>query len=109
MAGKTGFRAYPRHLPRPDGRGIVQCDASGFLRKPERIVHDVRQGDVAEEFADFTPGFGTNHPQDVVQLPPLDDPQPVEKTSPQSRIVSKADRGYTSDVELEKLIREGKA
>lgn len=77
MGGRVGFRAYPKHLGKPTGEGIGTCDASGFVRKVSDLVPDERQGTVAREFADATPGFGTKHPQDVVQLGPLNDPSPV--------------------------------
>lgn len=108
MGGRSGFRAYPRHLGRPRGRGLTECDASGFVRHPEDTVEDVRQGTVAREFADITPGFGTHHPQDVVQLGVLDDPSPAPGGSSLDKAnLSKQDLGIT-DAEMLASIREGR-
>jgi len=109
MGGKTGFRSYPRHLGKSRGRGVVECDASGFLRHPDKIMQDVRQGYVAKKFADITPGFGTRHPQDVVQLGVLDDPRPIPNSNPADTVnATKLELGI-SDNEIEDSIREGRA
>lgn len=64
---------------RNGGRGVRTCDASGFLRPAQRIMEDVRQGDVAREFADTTSGFGTEHPLDNYDPGPMDDPTPIAR------------------------------
>lgn len=107
MGGRKGFRAYPRHLGPPRGTGLVKDDASGFVRHPEQMVDDVRQGSVSRERADFTQGFGTWHPQDVVQLGALDDPTPVNGSPPDKQNLSKQDLGYT-DQEVLESIKSGK-
>lgn len=108
MAGKRGFRSYPRHLGRPTGRGIKECQATGFLRPVGEQVSDYRQGLVAREFADLTPGFGTRHPQDVKQLGQTADPHPIKNARPKDmKNLSKQDLGY-SDQEIEASIREGR-
>lgn len=108
MAGKSGFRAYPRHLGKPKGRGLFVCDASGFVRHTDDAVDDVRQGQVAREFADITPGFGTRHPKDVEQLGVLDDPVPAEDgRTLDTRNFTKQDLGI-SDAEIRASIREGR-
>jgi hypothetical protein len=109
MAGKSGFRGYPKHLPKPKGIGIRQCEASGFMRTLGKEVKDVRQGLVAREFADITPGFGTKHPQDVVQLGEMNDPKPVPEARPEDkRNLSKQDLAM-SDQEIRASIVEGRA
>jgi hypothetical protein len=108
MGGKSGFRSYPRHLGKPRMRGLMVCDASGFVRHVDEAVEDVRQGTVAREFADITPGFGTHHPQDVVQLGVLDDPTPSEQGDHiEWEPKSKQDLGI-SDAEILASIREGR-
>jgi hypothetical protein len=89
-------------------RGLMECRASGFLRHVDDGVDDVRQGKVAREFADITPGFGTHHPQDVVQLGVLDDPSAaIEGDSIDPLPKSKQDLGLT-DAEILASIREGR-
>lgn len=96
MAGKSGFRSYPKHLGKPTGVGLRQCAATSFLRHEPEMMQDFRQGIVAPDFADITPGFETYHPQDVVQLGALDDPKPVVfGNSPDPTTLSMADRGWT--------------
>lgn len=109
MAGKTGGRCYPRHL-RMKGVGVKQCDASGFLRHADHpIIRDVRQGMTIKEYADLTPGFGTRHPQDIVQLGQLADPTPIPRARPEDdKNLSKSDLTI-SDKEIELSIREGRA
>jgi hypothetical protein len=108
MAGKRGFRSYPRHLGQPKGKGIKECEATGFLRPIGQQVSDVRQGLVAKEFADITRGFGTRHPQDVVKLGVLDDPSPIDNARPKNdQNLSKQDLAM-SDQEIEASIREGR-
>jgi hypothetical protein len=108
MPGRRGNPGcYPRHLKK-DGRGYKQCQASGFLRNTGELADDVRQGLVAREFADFTPGFGTWHPQDRVQLGVLNDPTPITNARPQQEPeLSKQDL-LISDQEIEASIREGR-
>jgi hypothetical protein len=108
MPGKRGNPGtYPRHLKRT-GRGYKQCQASGFLRPTGQLTDDVRQGLVAKEFADITPGFGTWHPQDKLQLGVLDDPTPIPNARPQQTPeLSKQDL-LMSDQEIEASIREGR-
>ena len=110
MGGKKGFRGYPRQLRKNKGKGFKQCDASGFLRPVGSFVSDVRQGkDVIKSFADLTPGFGTHHPQDVVQLGVLDDPHTIQNASPDDKKnLTKGDL-LMSDVEIEASIVEGRA
>lgn len=109
MAGRKGVRGtYPRHLGRPKGKGLVECQASGFLRPASEMVHDVRQGTVSKEFADHTGGFGSFHPQDVRRLGNLDDPRAIDRSVPKDdNNYSKQDLGI-SDQEIELSIREGR-
>jgi len=107
MGGKKGLRTYPRHLGPPTGRGIVQDNASGFVRHRNEIVDDVRQGPVGRDKADITPGFGTWHPQDVVQLGILDDPTPVNGIPTDKQNLSRQDLGFT-DADILESIRTGK-
>lgn len=98
----------PTRPPVPTtGRGWRICQASGFTRKAADYVDDVRQGRVAPEFADTTPGFGTKHPQDVVQLGNLSDPTPIYEAAPAQPELSKQDMGL-SDQEILAAIREGR-
>lgn len=69
----------PGHLRRQAGRGWRVCQLTGFVRNADEVVSDVRNGLVAPEYADATPGFGTHHPQDLVRLGVLDDPTPIPK------------------------------
>lgn len=108
MGGKTGFRSYPRHLGKPTGKGVAECSASGFVRRVGDMQDDIRQGHVAKDFADNTPGFGTRHPQDVVQLGALGDPTPIRDAHPlDKQNLSKQDL-CISDQEIEASIREGR-
>ena len=109
MPGKRGNPGcYPRHLPKPTGKGNKECNASGFIRPRGKIVDDIRQGPVAKEFADITKGFGTSHPQDRVALGTLDDPSPVYHARPKdNKNLSKQDL-LISDQEVELSIREGR-
>jgi len=102
----AGRKSYPRHLGKPTGRGLVECQASGFVRPAGTLVGDVRQGQVSPEFADTTPGFGTRHPQDVVQLGPLDDPRPID--GPTIREPQFLAAHGISDAEMLLALREGR-
>jgi hypothetical protein len=108
MGGKKGVRGtYPRHL-KSTGRGVVECDASGFLRPAGRLLDDVRQGRTIPRFADITPGFGTFHPQDVISLGDLDDPKAIENAKPKdNNNYSIQDLGI-SDQEVKLSIQEGR-
>lgn len=110
MAGRKGVRGtFPSRLKGNNGKGVVECQASGFLRKASDMVHDVRQGLVAKEFADITPGFGTYHPQDLKVLGAMDDPKAVPNARPDDQNnYSKQDLGI-SDREIEASIREDRA
>ena len=105
--GKIGGRTYPKHLGPPRFRGLAEDDASGFVRHADKVIRDVRQGMVGKDKADLTPGFGTRHPQDVVQLGVLDDPRPARYGDhvPDDE-KSKQDLGI-SDQEILASIREG--
>lgn len=108
MGGRVGARCYPKHLGKPRMRGLMECDATGRVRHVDEHVRDIRQGDVARQYADITPGFGTRHPQDVVQLGVLDDPTPADNGRKlDERNLSKQDLGI-SDAEIEASIREGR-
>lgn len=108
MPGRKGNPGcYPRHL-KTDGRGYKQCQASGFLRSSGELREDVRQGLVARDLADTTPGFGTWHPQDRKQLGLLNDPTPIPNARPpREPELSKQDL-LISDQEVEASIREGR-
>lgn len=84
------FRSYPKHLGRSDGRGYVQCDRTGRLRKPHEVMDD-QGARVAKESADYTPGFGTDHPQDRRQADEGGDPTPIEYARPQQPARTKRD------------------
>lgn len=103
-----GFRSYPRHLKgRIDGRGYVECARSGFLRKPTNVIEG-RHGNVARDKADWTPGFGTLHPQDVPQPTIGGDPYPISKSRGVDMVgASKADLAI-SDMEILSSIKEGR-
>lgn len=109
MGGKRGNPGcYPRHLPKPKGKGYYQSEGSGFLRPISNRVQDVRQGQVPREEADFTHGFGTNHPQDLKHLGDLEDPKPIRSARPQIKNpLSKQDL-CISDQEIALSIREGR-
>lgn len=108
MPGRKSLKTYPKHLSMR-GVGVKQCQASGFLRMATGPhVNDIRQGNVAREFADLTPGFGTYHPQDVRQLGDLDDPKPIPEARPQDELsLSKQDL-MMSDHEIRLSIIEGR-
>ena len=106
MAGRRGFRAYPKHLGPPKGRGLVECSASGFVTHRTDLMDDVRQGRTKRRFADTTPGFGTRHPQDVVQLGALDDPKGNNGRVPDPQNLSRQDLGLT-DADILESIRTG--
>jgi hypothetical protein len=100
------FRSYPRHLGRPEGRGLVTCVRSGFLRKPRDIVEiDGRR--IARDKADwYGDVFGWDHPQDRNQAETGGDPGPVPGGG-QPRARSKQELGI-SDREIEASIRENR-
>lgn len=108
MGGRKGVRGtYPRHL-RVQGKGVIECQASGFLRERGDTMNDVRQGEVAKEYADRTPRFGTYHPQDLRSLGNMDDPKAIPDARPKdNENYSKQDLGI-SDQEVELSIREGR-
>lgn len=109
MASSLRGMCMPRHLSSQRGRGWRECQASGFVRSADDVVDDVRQGAVAEEFADVTPGFGTFHPQDVRGSERYDDPSPIENARPITRTnLSKQDL-QISDAEVLLALREGRA
>jgi hypothetical protein len=99
------FRSYPSRLGKPDGRGYVVCDRSGFLRKPSETIEEDTGARVAREFADLTPGFGTRHPQDVNQAEIGGDPTPIENARPGGPPLTKRDLNI-SDAEILAAIRE---
>ena len=110
MAGHRGNPGcYPRHLGKPKGLGNKECMATGFLRRTGQQVQDVRQGLVAHEFADITPGFGTHHPQDRVTLGVLDDPKPIPGAVPKNNQDRSKQDLAISDQEILASIREGRA
>lgn len=88
------------------GKGLVVCDRSGAQVPADHIVDDVRGGRVRREDADFTPGFGTHHPQDLVDLPVMDDPRPIEHARPLSATTSLWEQGYT-DAQIRAAVRAG--
>lgn len=97
------FRAYPRHLKPMEGRGLIVCSRSGFLRKPKDIV--IIDGmPVARDKADFYGPFGTTHPQDVAQPKIGGDPTPVRYGGLEKNR-TKQDMNI-SDQEIELAIRE---
>ena len=99
----------PSRVQSRRGKGWREDDATGFIRYAEDYVDDVRQGDTAREFADITPGFGTHHPQDVVNLGTLDDPTTIDNASPQDNVnLSKQDM-QISDQEIKLSIQENRA
>lgn len=98
----------PRQAPGRQGRGNRECAASGKIVPAEDYVEDVRQGLVAKEYADITPGFGTWHPQDVRGGEAYDDPTPIENARPMDKLgLSKNDLSI-SDQECELAVREGR-
>ena len=105
---RSKVKTTPSKVRSRKGEGWREDEASGFIRYASDFVVDVRQGDVAPEFADITPGFGTHHPQDVKNLGTLDDPSPVPDASPaDTDNLSKQDL-QISDQEVELSIREGR-
>ena len=88
------------------GKGLVVCDRSGAQVPADQIVDDVRGGRVRKQDADFTPGFGTRHPQDQVDLPQTDDPRPIEHARPLPAPVSLWEQGYT-DAQIRAAVRAG--
>lgn len=105
MAGRVMLRGCgPRHL-KASGKGWRQDDATGFVRRADDFIHDVRQGNVAREFADISPGFGTNHPQDFKDLGVLDDPSPIRDAAPLSEPQFFED---VTDQERELALRENR-
>jgi hypothetical protein len=90
------------------GRGWRQDSASGFIRYADDVIDDVRQGGVAPEFADITPGFGTHHPQDVKRLGNLSDPSPIRDADPEDRANLSVQDMNISDQEIKLSIQEGR-
>lgn len=82
MAGRVVRGGCGPRRVRSTGRGWRECAASGFIIAADDYIEDVRQGPVAPERADITPGFGTYHPQDVKVLGDLDDPSPIDNGRP---------------------------
>jgi len=94
---------------RATGKGWVESEASGRIFHASEMVDDVRQGRVHRTEADFTPGFGTAHPQDERRLGHLDDPKAVPNARPQKNdypFISYQDL-CVSDEEREESIRNG--
>ena len=106
MSGRIAKASRP--ALKSEGKGWRQCQASGFIREAHDFVRDVRQGDVAPEFADLTPGFGTYHPQDKISLGNLDDPRPIREAKPYDTEKSVQDLNI-SDQEIKLSIQEGRA
>ena len=107
MSGKSGATTFPGRA-RNGGRGARVCQASGFVRRAQDVVLDVRQGWVSKEFADLTPGFGTAHPQDRKRETPKSDPTPIPRPNmdPNPGSLSARDMGYT-DAQVREAIRRG--
>jgi hypothetical protein len=97
------FRSFPSHLKPMQGRGLVTCARSGFLRFPKDIV-EVDGLPIAKDKADFYGGFGTTHPQDVPQPEIGGDPRPVRHGG-LDVARTKSDLGI-SDQEILAAIRE---
>ena len=97
----------PKHL-KATGKGWREDQATGFVRYARDVVDDIRQGQVAEEFADLTPGWGTYHPQDLKDLGVLDDPSPIRDATPITEPVYLSDQGIT-DQERALATKEGRA
>ena len=102
------FRSYPRRLLPMEGEGYVQCQRSGFLFHPQDMMDDFRGGRVAKKYADITPGFGTQHPQDVYAAELGGDPTSVEGATGINEPLSKQDLAI-SDAEILASIREDRA
>jgi len=99
-------RTYPKHLP-VDGRGYMQCARSGMLRKPCDMIRDDDGLMVAKDYADFTPGFGTEHPQDRNQAVTGGDPSPIDDATGVASPLDK-DELQISDDEIRAAIRENR-
>ena len=110
MAGRIKMGCgLPSKVRSRRGKGWREDQASGFIRYAEDYVEDVRQGSVTKYFADITPGFGTHHPQDVVNLDMDGDPNGIPDAEPaDTENLSKSDMRI-SDQEIEASIREGRA
>ena len=92
------YSSVPRRL-KVTGRGWTEDESDGLLYHAEDMVDDVRQGRVHRKNADYTPGFGTRHPQDLVELGYLDDPQPIPDARPQDELnLSVQDLGITDEM-----------
>lgn len=100
------FRPYPRHLRPPEGRGLVECARSGFLRKPRDIVVVDGQPTARDKADWYGPGFGHDHPQDRNQAETGGDPSPVRFGGIRGTS-SKSELGIT-DAEIEASIRENR-
>lgn len=100
------FRSYPRHLKPIQGKGLIQCARSGFLRHPKDCV-EIDGQMVAKDKADYYGKFGYDHPQDFAQPEIGGDPTPVPKGGI-AEPLSKQDLNI-SDQEVELSIREGRA
>jgi hypothetical protein len=90
----------PTHLTPRKGKGWRQCQRSGQLTWAEDVIEDVRGGAVRKASADLTPGFGTHHPSDVIQLGALGDPTDIPDARPDSNPgegLSKQDLGLSDD------------
>lgn len=107
MPGRVSKGCAPSHMRRT-GRGWRICMASGFVRDADDVIDDVRQSLAAKEFADITPGFGTHHPKDVVNLGVLDDPSPIERANPGRKPDKSKQDLNISDAEILASIREGR-
>lgn len=90
------------------GKGWAICDRSGKQGLASDMVDDVRGGRVLRSEADFTPGFGTNHPQDFPR-PRIDDPdpKPIPHARPQPATQTLWERGFT-DADVLASIRAGR-
>lgn len=97
------FRSYPKHLKPIEGRGLIECAMTGFLRKPDDIV-EIDGQPIAKDFADHYDGFGYTHPQDVAQPEVGGDPRSVEYGG-LSEGKSLTELGI-SDQEMQAAIRE---
>jgi hypothetical protein len=109
MGGKkSAGPMIPAQIKGLRGRGVKECNASGFLRPASGVINDVRQGQVAREFADLTPRFGTWHPQDLVSLGTLDDPSPIPDAEPEDKDNYSIQDLKISDQEVRLSIQEGR-
>lgn len=90
------------------GQGWAICDRSGKQGLASDMVEDVRGGRVLRSEADFTPGFGTHHPQDYARPDMSDpDPKPIPHARPQPPTQTLWERGYT-DADVLASIRAGR-